>query len=110
MRLMCCLAAVVSFSCDAAAVEVRVGAAMVDITPSKGIPMAGYYSARLSEGVHDPLHAKAFVLEKDGTKAALVALDLISTTPGVVEAARKQAENLSGIPGTNVMISATHPH
>ena len=58
----------------------RIGAAAVVITPPVGTPMAGYYSERAAEGVHDTLFAKAIVLEPGGTKAALVALDLISTT------------------------------
>ena len=72
--------------------------------------MAGYYHARAAEGVHDDLYAKALVLEKDGTKAALVALDLISTTRELVEAARRQIEKTTGVRGDAVMISATHAH
>ena len=75
-----------------------------------GCPMAGYYSVRGAEGTHDPLHAKALVLEKDGTKVALVALDLISTTRGLVEETARIVEKETGIPGKNVMISATHSH
>ena len=47
----------------------RVGAASVDITPELGTPMSGYYFERGAEGVHDPLFAKAIVLEVDGTRA-----------------------------------------
>ena len=72
--------------------------------------MAGYYSARGAEGTHDPLLAKALVFEKDGTRVALVALDLISTTRGLVEETRKLIEKQTGIPGKHVMISATHSH
>ena len=86
------------------------GVAKKDISPPNGTPMAGYYSARGSEGVHDPLYAKAVVFEKDGTRVALVGLDLIGTTFGMVAEARKQIESATGIPGGNVMISATHSH
>src|SRR5690349_14214804 len=68
----------------------RVGAAAVVITPEVGTPMAGYYSARAAEGVHDDLFANAIVLEQDGAKAVLVACDLISMPRGVVERAREQ--------------------
>jgi hypothetical protein len=90
--------------------ELRVGAASVDITPPVGTPMAGYYAERLSKGVHDPLHAKAIVLERGGKKAALVSLDLISTPLAMVEEARREIERTSGILGPDVMISATHAH
>jgi len=97
-------------SCPIHAADLSVGAAQVDITPPRGCPMAGYYSVRGAEGTHDPLHSKALVLEKDGVKVALVALDLISTTRGLVEDARALIEKETGIPGKNVMISATHSH
>ncbi len=72
--------------------------------------MAGYYYVRLSEGVHDPLHAKALVFEDHGVKAALVALDLIHVPREIVEAAREQISKTTDIPGENVMISAIHSH
>ena len=93
-----------------AAEDLRVGAAAVVITPPVGTPMAGYYFERAAEGVHDDLFAKALVLEQGETKAALVSLDLISTPFGMVEAAREEIERATGIPGRNVMISATHAH
>ncbi len=58
--------------------QLRAGAAAVDITPPPGAPMPGYYYNRGGDGVHDPLHAKAMVLEHAGARAALVSCDLIS--------------------------------
>lgn len=95
---------------SARAGELRAGAAAVKITPPIGTPMAGYYSLRPAEGVHDDLYAKAIVLEKDGVKAALVSLDLITTTRGIVEEARREITRTSGLPIDSVMISATHAH
>jgi neutral ceramidase len=94
----------------ACAADLRAGAAAVKITPPNGTPMAGYYSLRLSEGVHDDLYAKALVLEVGGEKAAFVTLDLISTTREIVETARREIEKTTGVKGRNVMISATHAH
>jgi hypothetical protein len=88
----------------------RVGAAAVPITPEVGTPMAGYYTPRAAEGVHDDLFAKAIVQESGGSKAALVALDLISTTRDLVEEARREVERVTGVKGPAVMISATHAH
>ena len=90
--------------------DLKAGAAWADITPKLGTPMAGYYSERGAEGTHDPLKAKAIVIETGGTKTALVALDLISTLRTTVEEARRMIERETGIPGKNVMISATHSH
>jgi hypothetical protein len=110
MRLLAALLTFALAPTLATAAELTAGAAATDITPPRGCPMAGYYSVRGAEGTHDPLFAKALVLEKDGTKVALVALDLIGTTRGLVEETRKLVEKDTGIPGKNVMISATHSH
>ena len=76
--------------------ELRVGAASVFITPPVGIPMAGYYAERGAKGVHDDLYAKAIVLEAEGSAAALVALDLITTPRDLVEEARREIERDHG--------------
>jgi neutral ceramidase len=110
MRFLLALALALTLTLPCFAEPLRAGAAAVDITPSKGCPMAGYYSYRGAEGTHDPLFAKVLVLEKDGTTVALVSLDLITTTHGLVEDARKLIEKQAGIPGAHVMISATHSH
>ena len=90
--------------------ELKIGVASHDITPKPGIPLAGYYSERGATGAHDPLRAKVIVLESGGTKAALVALDMIGTIRPTVEEARKLIEAETDIPGENVMINATHSH
>ena len=97
-------------SVPARAEDLKVVAASVDITPPLGTPMAGYYAERAAEGVHDPLHAKAIVLERDGKTVVLVGLDLIATTFGIVAEARRMIEETTGIEGADVMISATHAH
>jgi neutral ceramidase len=94
----------------AGAQGLRAGAAEVAITPPVGIPMAGYYATRLSTGVHDDLHAKAIVLASGAQRVAFVACDLVGIPPGVIEEARAIIQTATGIPGANVMISATHSH
>src|SRR5436190_1595972 len=83
----------------ATAQSLRVGAAQVVISPAAGTPMAGYYSTRLSTGVHDDLHAKAIVLASGDQRAALVACDLVGIPPGVIEEARELIQKATGIPG-----------
>ncbi len=90
--------------------ELRAGAAAVRITPDKPTPLAGYYNTRISTNTHDELHAKTIVLEHDGTKAALVVCDLLTLPRGVVEQTRDIVSRITGVPGANVMISATHAH
>ena len=92
------------------AADFRAGAATEIITPPIGAPMAGYYSERAAEGVHDDLLAKALVIEQDGGKAAFVVCDLISFDRRLVQEARALISKNTGIKGEDVMISATHSH
>jgi neutral ceramidase len=93
-----------------ASAEFRAGAAAVAISPPIGIPMAGYYSERGAQGVHDELYAKAIVMEQGGATAALVALDLIAAPRDLVDDARTAIDRACRVRGVNVMISATHSH
>jgi neutral ceramidase len=88
----------------------QVGVASVDITPPLGAPMAGYYHERGADGVLDPLFSKAMVIERDGTRMAFIALDIICVTQEITTQARAKIEEQTGIPSDYVMISATHAH
>jgi hypothetical protein len=88
----------------------RVGVAEVDITPPVGFPMAGYYHERLAEGQIDRLKAKAIVFEDGQMKAALVVCDLIGIATDLSREIRKKASDKTGIPQSNIVISATHSH
>ncbi len=107
MRLLACflLSAIIAIAAD-----LRAGAAEVVITPPAGAAMAGYYSNRAATGVHDDLHAKALVFEKDGMRIALVACDLANLPRPYSEAARRIILDQTGIAPDHVMISATHSH
>src|SRR4051794_12907712 len=62
----------------ATATDFEAGAATADVTPPTGYPMWGY-SARKdnpSDGVRDPLHARALVIKSGESKVAIVSLDL----------------------------------
>jgi hypothetical protein len=92
------------------AADCRVGAALTDITPPLGIPLAGYYHERGADGVLDPLYSKALVIESGGQRAALVVLDLISIRREITDQARAAIEKTTGIKPGYIMISATHAH
>ncbi len=89
---------------------IKVGVAESDITPPKGFPMAGYYHERLAEGAIDPLKARAIVFDDGKTKAALVVCDLIGIATDLSREVRKRASEKTGIPSSNIAISATHSH
>jgi neutral ceramidase len=95
MRVLACLilGAVGGWSA-----ELQFGRAAVSITPT-GV-----------KEVLDEIYAKAAVFEKDGTSAAIVVCDLVVINKPIVETARRLIQDRTGIPGANVMISATHTH
>lgn len=104
------LLAFLLFTTCVGAQPLKIGYAALDITPATGTPMAGYYSIRKAEGVHDPLMARALVLESGDARAAMVACDLVGVERPTVEAARRLIQQQTGIPPEAVMISATHSH
>ena len=88
----------------------RIGTAQVVITPPVGTPLAGYFSPRISRGIHDDLHCRALVLDDGETVLAHATCDLISIRRALVLEARRLVEEAIGIPGERVAISATHIH
>src|SRR5438874_5571276 len=90
--------------------SLRIGAAEIDITPPVGHRMAGYFDERLATGVHDPLKAKAIVLQQGNEQIALVFCDLVGVSLNVTTNARAQASQKTGIPVSNIVICATHSH
>ncbi|MEJ7779815.1 MAG: neutral/alkaline non-lysosomal ceramidase N-terminal domain-containing protein [Daejeonella sp.] len=90
--------------------DLKIGAASVKITPPVGASMAGYFYNRGVEKVHDDLYSKAIVIEKDGSKIAIVSCDLIGISASIVTQVRKLVEKSIGIDAAHVMVGATHSH
>jgi len=86
------------------------GAAEIDITPHVGYRMAGYFNERLATGTHDPLKAKAIVLQDGKEKFAFAFCDLVGVSLHVTTNARAQFSKASGIPVSHIVICATHSH
>jgi neutral ceramidase len=84
--------------------------AEVDITPPAGHRMAGYFDERLATGTHDPLKAKAIIIQQGGEKVALVFCDLVGLSLNVTTNARAIASRQTGIPVSHIVIAATHSH
>jgi hypothetical protein len=94
-----------------AAGGLRAGAAAADITPPTGHPMWGYAVRRdaPSDGVLDPLKARALVLEAGGERVAFVSLDLgRAPTRASVASLRERVRKSSGV--SPVFLVASHTH
>jgi hypothetical protein len=86
------------------------GAAMVDITPSLGAHIEGYFQPRIAKDIHDSLFAKSLVLDDGETKLAIVVCDLLKASRIHLDKAKHLIEERCGIPPSNVLISCTHTH
>src|SRR6266540_499768 len=91
--------------------RLRAGSASADVTPPVGVRMDGY-GGRFSpsEGVHDPLFARALVLDYGNESAAIVVLDLLGVHPWLTSELRRRAHQALGIPDDAIVLSATHDH
>ncbi|MGB2864736.1 MAG: neutral/alkaline non-lysosomal ceramidase N-terminal domain-containing protein [Sedimentisphaerales bacterium] len=87
------------------------GTAKVDITPPIGAWLSGYGSRnKPSEGILDPLYAKALVLDDGREKVAIVSADLLWVPLEITNEIRQQVQKKLGIPQENIMICGTHTH
>ncbi len=91
--------------------DLQAGTAKVNITPPAGIELCGYVlREQPSLGIHDPLYARALVLEHEAKTIALVSCDLLALRDDSVRAIRTIASQQTGIPPSNIMLSCTHTH
>lgn len=89
----------------------RAGAAAVDVTPKEfPVNMPGGFSANMAEGAHDPLHARALVLDDGRTQIAMVVVDSLSVAPETCRDAKAAAAARCGIPPEKILICGTHTH
>jgi len=106
---LCLLAAATASAAEPA--TFKVGFAKRDITPPAATPMWGYGArhAMLSQGVLDPLLAKAIVIETGNDRLAIVGLDLgRGPTREMMVQIRKEVAEKAGV--GHVMISGSHTH
>lgn len=92
--------------------ELLAGVGRVDITPAGPIWMVGYASRKKpSEGVDQPLHAKALVLQEgQAAPFILITADLIGFPRAVAEEVARRIEKEYQVPRANVLLAASHTH
>ena len=93
------------------AAPIKAGAAVTDITPTSfPVNMPGGFTGNEAKGAHDPLNARALVLDDGKTKLAWVVIDHLSVPRKVTAEAKEIASKATGIPVENMLVSATHTH
>jgi hypothetical protein len=88
----------------------QTGFATACITPAPGKDIPGLFERRLGQGVHDPLYARAVVVDDGPHCAAMVQTDAIVVSEEIVAEARQRARRLCGIREKQCFIAATHTH
>jgi neutral ceramidase len=87
------------------------GATVRDISPREPIFLAGYpHVPRNSSGIHDELWASAFCLSDGATKLIFIAVDTLFISSDSANGCRQAIADATGVPPTNILISATHTH
>lgn len=91
-----------------AAPELLAGAARIEITPDPRL--TNWVTQKPYGQVLDPVFGRAIVLAQGDSRIAIVSWDLLYPMEGAVADARRLITRETGIPETNVLISATHNH
>jgi len=87
------------------------GTAAAEITPPENVPLSGFESRKTgSRGVHDPLFARAVVLDDGTTRLGWLMVDLVGIPAATTAAVRAKASALTGVPVDRIMVSCTHTH
>ncbi len=95
----------------AAEARLRAGAAAVDISPQEfPIRVIGNFGLTLAKSVHDPLHARALVLEDGSVKIAIVQVDNCIMKREEMDRAKALVTSRVGIPANRILMATTHSH
>ena len=92
----------------------KAGEGTVDITPPVGTVMSGFHyspgNERRIEGVRQPTSARALVLRAHNSEVAILSLDILGVSGELARRIQQRVEDRTGIPATNVRVTATHSH
>src|SRR6266700_5795488 len=100
-----------SLAAPALAAQLRVGLARTAITPANPVMLAGYASRKeLSQGVHDPLFARAVAFEQNHERLVLVAIDNCGFYNSTADPLRRAVLAASGLKPSELFLCATHTH
>ena len=89
----------------------KAGVAKVDVTPPVGVRLGGYGGRVFpSLAVHDPLWARALVLDDGERRVGMVALDLLGISEDQMAEVREAAASSAGIAPEGLLAAGSHTH
>jgi neutral ceramidase len=88
--------------------SLRAGVGRAEIAAPAGTPLGGYSDRKgaPSTGVHDPIQAKALVLDDGTTRVAIITTDLVGVSPDMAARVSEAAP----FPRDHLVICASHTH
>jgi len=89
------------------------GAAKIDITPQGSVWMDGMIRDHKSEGVHDPLLARALIMaqnERMEHSCVIVSVEVCGLRSDDTRSMRESISSYTGVPSEHIIIAATHTH
>ncbi len=105
-----CLSLIIPSAWSQDAPVFKAGAATSNITPWRGLSLAGSMRDRKMTLVHDELHTRAIVLDDGTARIALATIDSCMVPRDIIIAAKAIAEEATGIRASHMLIAATHTH
>lgn len=106
----CFIACLVSVISTLHAADFRAGAATSNITPELGSSINGGFQDGKAAVIHDELNARCLALDDGKTKLVFVVADSCVIGRGIFDEAKKMVNETTGLPMSNMMMSATHSH
>lgn len=90
--------------------SLQAGASKVDITPPLGTLVNGDFITHYATQIHDAMFAKALVLKYAEVTVAICVVDICAMRRELLDDAKKQIHQQTGIKPENILISSTHTH
>ena len=91
--------------------ELMAGTGIVDISPPKGVELAGYpHFLRHNTGVHDPLYASCLYLSYGGESILVAAMDLLFMSKKYISSLKKSISQKTGVAEENMLFLCSHTH
>jgi Neutral/alkaline non-lysosomal ceramidase, N-terminal len=89
----------------------RAGMARTDITPTQPVLLDGYEMRQgPSQGIHDPLSARAMAFDQDGQRLVFVSVDVIGFYRGTAEPLRQAVLDACQLKPSELLLCAIHTH
>ena len=88
----------------------KAGFARVDVTPPLGTELTGYFHARISDGILDPIYLNALAIGSDGNTALIITADFMYMREPSATLYRTLIEKRTGLSKDNILIHTVHQH